>query len=153
MRIKKITKAIICMSLALSIVCGQYIPVSAQERSDWKYERVSDETVPATIVVEKNADYEIVLVITGVDKESGDAYGHFSVRSDGTPGFVNGDGVRLRSKPSLSSTTLEYMYSNEEVTIHSGSNNADGDWYYITREKTKTKGYVYALYVIPYPNC
>ncbi len=155
MRIKKITKAIVCMSLALSIVCGQYILVNAQERNDWKFERVSDETVPATIVVEENADYEVVLVITEIDEESGDAHGYFSVRDDDDDyvGYLLADGVRLRSQPSLSATILELMYIDEMVTIHGFTKNSDGDWYYITRDKTDTKGYVYTKYVMPVGAC
>ncbi len=152
MRIKRITKAIVCMSLALSIVCGQYIPASAQERNDWKYTRVSDETALATIVVEENADYEVVLVITGVDEESGDAYGHFSVRSD-IYGFVNADGVRLRTRPSLSATILGEMYCDDLVIIHEFIHNEEGDWMRITRDEPQQEGYVYAIYVDPYPYC
>lgn len=147
MRIKKITKAIVCMSLALSIVCGQYIPVSAQETNDRIYKRVSDDTVSATIVVEENADYEVVLEITEVDEESGGAYGHFSVRYRVDTGYVNANGVRLRSQPSLSATILELMYFNDVVYIHNFEYNSDGSWIHITRESTTTEGYVYAMYI------
>ncbi len=153
MRIKKITKAIVCMSLALSIVCGQYIPANAQERDDCKHERVSDEMVQATIVVEENADYEVLLVITGVDEESGDAYGHFSVRRNEIYGFVTADGVRLRSQPSLKATVLELMYFDEMVTVHNFVDNDDGHWIYVTRDDTTTKGYVYAEYIEIHPYC
>lgn len=153
MRIKRITKAIVCMSLALSIVCGQYIPVSAKERTDWKYARVSDETALATIVVEENADYEVVLVVTGVDEESGDAYGHFSVRSSELLGLVNANGVRLRSRPSLSATILELMYYDDVVIIHEFLDNAEGKWVHVTRDDTTTEGYVYAIYIDQWPHC
>lgn len=72
------------MSLALSIICRQYIPVNAQERNDWKYEPVSDETVSAAIVVEENAD---------------------------------------------------------------------GQWFHFAIDDTDTEGYVYAIYIAPYPCC
>lgn len=153
MRIKKITKAIVCMSLALSIVCGQYIPVNAQERNDWKYERISDETAQTTIVVEENADYEVVLVITGVDEKSGDAYGHFSVRRNDMLGLVNADGVHLRTRPSLNATILGNMYIDEWVIIHDYIQNDEGNWFQITREKTGQGGYVYAIYIEEIPPC
>lgn len=153
MRIKKITKTIVCMSLALGIVCGQYIPVNAQERNDWKYERVTDEFVQATIVVEENADYEVLLVITGVDEESGDAYGHFSVRRYDMVGLVNADGVNFRTRPSLKATILGTMYVDEMVTIHEYIQNDEGNWFQITRDETQQEGYVYAKYIDQYPNC
>lgn len=153
MRIKRITKAIVCMSLALSIVCGPYIPVNAQESNDWKYEQISDEIVQATIVVEENADYEVLLVITGVDEESGDAHGYFSVSRYDMVGVVNADGVRFRTRPSLSATVLGKMYYDEMVTIHNYIQNEEGDWFQITRDDTLQEGYVYAKYIDQYPNC
>lgn len=153
MRIKKITKAIACMLLALSIVCGQYIPANAQERNDWKYERISDETVQTMIVVEENADYEVLLVITGVDEESGDAYGHFSVRRTDMFGKVNADGVYLRTRPSLNATILGSMYIDEWVIIHDYIQNDEGNWFQITREEPQQEGYVYAIYIKQVPNC
>lgn len=152
MRIKKITKAILCMSLAFSIVCGQYIPVNAQEKNSWKYERISDETAQVAIVVEENADYEVVLVIAGVDEKSGDAYGHFSVRSKRI-GRVDAEGVRLRTRPSLNATILGNMYMDEWVTIHDYIYNDEGEWLYITRDDTQQKGYVYRIYIDEIPPC
>lgn len=97
------------------------------------------------------------MVIIGVDEESGDAHGYFSVRDDDDDyvGYLLADGVRLRSEPSLSSSSkiLELMYINEMVTIHGFLQNSDGDWYYITRDKTDTKGYVYTKYIMPVGAC
>ena len=145
----RITKMIVCMLLALSIVCGQYIPANAQERNDLKYEQ----TAQATIVVEENADYEVLLVITGVDEESGDAYGYFSVSSYDMLGVVNADGVRLRSEASLKSKVLELMYYDELVTIHNSVRNDEGKWFYITRDDTGTNGYVFSTYIEQIPGC
>ena len=60
-------------------------------------------------------------------------------------GIVNGDGVRLRAQPSLSSTVLETMYKREVVVIDYSQSN--GTWYKVTRQKTGRSGWVTKTYI------
>lgn len=60
-------------------------------------------------------------------------------------GIVNGDGIRLRSQPSLSSTVLETMYKGEVVEIDYSQSN--GSWYKVTRQKTGRSGWVTKTYI------
>lgn len=63
----------------------------------------------------------------------------------GNVGIVNGDGIRLRSQPSLSSTVLETMYKGEVVVIDYSQSN--GSWYKVTRQKTGRSGWVTKTYI------
>lgn len=62
-------------------------------------------------------------------------------------GEVNGDGVRLRNTASTSGTVLEVMYDGEQVCIDKTKNSNSG-WYYVTRIKTGTKGWVSKQYIV-----
>lgn len=69
--------------------------------------------------------------------------------TDSPNGDIVDNGVRLRKAPNTSSTVLELMYEGEYVyidykTSFSGSN---GTWFYVTRIKTGTKGWVNRDYV------
>lgn len=63
----------------------------------------------------------------------------------GNVGIVNGDGIRLRSQPSLSSTVLETMYKGEVVVIDYSQ--STGSWYKVTRQKTGRSGWVTKTYI------
>lgn len=60
-------------------------------------------------------------------------------------GVINGNGVRLRSNPSISSVALESLNANEEVLID--RNRSTKSWYYVQRTATGTYGWVARKYV------
>lgn len=60
-------------------------------------------------------------------------------------GEITGDGVRLRSGPSSTSSILEVMYNGELVILRGLSN---PNWPKIKRCKTSTVGYVSKKYVV-----
>lgn len=60
-------------------------------------------------------------------------------------GIVEGDGVRLRKKPSSSSTVLALMYNGEYVNILPYYSTAN--WHYVERIKTGVYGYVNKAYI------
>lgn len=60
-------------------------------------------------------------------------------------GHVVGDGVKLRKSASSSGTVLELMYYGEVVKVDKSK--AVGNWYYLTRSKTGTKGYASKDYI------
>lgn len=62
---------------------------------------------------------------------------------------ICGNGVRLRKKPSKSSTILELMYDGEAVWIDWSKygRGASLSWYYIQRLKTGTYGWAHYDYV------
>lgn len=64
-------------------------------------------------------------------------------------GAVEGDGVRLRKKPSSSAAVLELMYNGEGVFVDiSESVKKNGVlWYNIRRAKTGTWGYTNSAYI------
>lgn len=57
---------------------------------------------------------------------------------------VSGDGVRLRSGPSIDYTILEVMYNGEYVSINftKSFTESNGSWFYVKRIKTGTWGWV-----------
>lgn len=63
-------------------------------------------------------------------------------------GWVVGSGVRLRKKPSSSSTVLELMYDGEYVSIF--YYDSTPKWYAVERIKTGTYGYVSKDYILPF---
>lgn len=70
-----------------------------------------------------------------------------TVKSVAATGVVDGYGVRLRKKPSTSSTILELM--NNEEFVHIYKNESTTNWYYVKRLKTGTCGYASKDYVLP----
>lgn len=64
-------------------------------------------------------------------------------------GAVEGDGVRLRKKPSSSAAVLELMYNGEGVYVDfSESVKKNGVlWYNLRRAKTGTWGYTSSAYI------
>lgn len=58
---------------------------------------------------------------------------------------VDGEGVRLRKKPSSSAAVLELMYSGEYVYIDYSVSYAK--WFYLKRTKTGTWGYTNKSYI------
>lgn len=64
------------------------------------------------------------------------------------PGFVNGDGVRLRKTPG-DGTILELMYKGEPITIDSSAKYPGfSAWVYVRREKTLTTGWMEWSYFV-----
>lgn len=65
-------------------------------------------------------------------------------------GTIYGDGVRLRLKPSKTSTVLELMNNGEEVLVYPQitAESGKGKWTYIKRYKTGTTGWVSNDYII-----
>lgn len=71
----------------------------------------------------------------------------FHVYAFDMQGTVIGDGVRLRSAASNTSSVLELMYSGERVWIDSSYSNAN--WYRVIRQSTGRTGYVNWEYIQP----
>ncbi len=63
---------------------------------------------------------------------------------------IVGDGVRLRSEPSSTSTVREVLYYGEDVILNVAASTmySDGTWLYVQRVKTGTWGWVSAQYVL-----
>lgn len=61
-------------------------------------------------------------------------------------GIVNGNGVRLRKKPSSSAEIIGLMYDNDRVYIYVNSSTAN--WYYLKHLSTGNIGYASKSYVI-----
>ncbi len=65
-------------------------------------------------------------------------------------GTIVGDGVRLRKKPSSTSTVLELMNKGESVYVdpQTSAESGKGKWTYIQRDKTGTWGWVSNDYIL-----
>lgn len=63
---------------------------------------------------------------------------------------IEGNGVRLRKKPSTSATILELMYLGEPVLVNFDKSRGHVSWYYIKRMKTGTWGWVKRQYIYPW---
>ena len=65
-------------------------------------------------------------------------------------GTIYGDGVRLRLKPSKTSTVLELMNNGESVYVYPQitAESGKGKWTYIKRDKTGTTGWVNNNYIL-----
>lgn len=62
--------------------------------------------------------------------------------------YINGSGVRLRSKMSTSSDIVATLNKNTSVKILSSANDSSGKkWYHIEVPSINKKGYVYGIYV------
>lgn len=116
---------IICLGSALLMMVMVAPCVSAKAESA---EPVAGETV-ARIVVPEAVVYSNVT--------------HFAA-----DGIVEGDGVRLRKKPSSSSTVVALMYSGEFVNIYPSASTAN--WYFVERIKTGAYGYANKAYIYPF---
>ena len=62
-------------------------------------------------------------------------------------GEVDGNGVRLRKTASTNGTVLESMYDGESVFID-WAKTGNSSWYYVTRIKTGTSGWVSGQYIV-----
>ncbi len=114
----------VIMLLGMSINLGGIEEIQAVEKSMDSNEK--QESGQSTIVKIQNSNFGVV--------------SPFSMNE----GTIYGDGVRLRKKPSSSSTVLELMYNGEEVLVYPQITAEDGKgkWTYIKRYKTGTTGWV-----------
>lgn len=67
-------------------------------------------------------------------------------------GEINADGVRVRSTPSTSGTTLGLLYKGDVVELGDGGPyyGSGYTWYYVTSLRTGVSGYVVTSYVTVY---
>ncbi len=116
---KRVLKCILAGALGISLLCAGGITAEAVTKSP-----ATEEGVMAEIVISKEQ------VMSNLTRALED-------------GEVDGNGVRLREKPSTSSTVLELMYNGEAVIVNTSKTvNKNGiKWYFVKRVKTGTWGY------------
>lgn len=123
-KIKSI-KIICCLLVCISFLCSLQTNVQAQTVCT-EINGVTDEYVTARVVINDTS------------------------RALGDPNAdVCGNGVRLRSGPSIDYSILELMYDGEYVSIDftKSYTESNGSWYYVKRIKTGTWGWVKSEFI------
>lgn len=139
---KTLRKMVGMLVVAASIVSM----VSVQDVSASQTTQTSYETMEEPILQEDMSDDELV---EGIIAESISTTIGNTVSCCSNNGFVKGDGVRLRKKPSTTATILELMESGEKVLINqTKSKPQNGKWYFVQRKQTGTWGWVKGTYII-----
>ena len=125
----------VCFVMAVIFTCMLFVPYTAEAAdSD------SDEETVASSVTE--------IEIISYDETNRRSLAILSTSKKSANGEINGNGVRLRAKPSTSASVLELMYDGEKIWIDWDKYGTAGlSWYYIQRIKTGTYGWTSASYV------
>ena len=127
MKIKKFFSIVCCAFLLCSLVFSNVNSVYANNKSSIEKTNEND-------TEEKEYGFAIISYATN--------------NRAGAPATVEGDGVRLRAKPSTNSTILELMYNGELVYIN--YKKVKSGWYYVKRAKTGTWGWASSNYIWPW---